>query len=128
MPGELSFEMDHREGFIRVRGAGMWTPEQASVHFVKLRQAIEGLRAIRQPVLVLVDLSLATVQTGEVAEAISHGTARIYNEADYVALFAGSVLLAMQMKHAAKVPNFAVFTEMALAQDWLVARRAEMRV
>lgn len=128
MPGELSFEMDHREGVIRVRGVGMWTPEQASVHFVKLRQAIEGLRAIRQPVLVLVDLTRATVQTGEVAEAISHGTARIYNAADYVALVAGSVLLGMQMKHAAKVTNFSVFTDMALAQDWLAARRAEMRV
>lgn len=128
MPGDLSFEMDHREGFIRVRGTGMWTPEQASVHFVQLRQAIEGLRAIRQPVLVLVDLSRANVQTGEVAEAITHGTSRIYNDADYVALVAASVLLAMQMRHAAKAPNLAVFTDMMLAMDWLVARRAEMRV
>jgi hypothetical protein len=95
---------------------------------VKLRQAIEGLRAIRQPVLVLVDLSRANVQTGEVAEAITHGTSRIYNDADYVALVAASVLLAMQMRRAAKAPNLAVFTDMMLAMDWLVARRAEMRV
>jgi hypothetical protein len=128
MSGELNFEMDRERGFICVRGTGMWTPEQASVHFVKLRQAIGGLRAIRQPVLVLVDLTGALVQTAGVAEAVSHGTARIYNDADFVALVAASVLLGLQMKHAAKVPNFAVFSEMDLALEWLAARRAEMHV
>ena len=128
MSGELSFEMDHREGFIRVRGTGLWTAEQASVHFVKLRQAVEGLRAIRQPVLVLVDLSRAAVQPSDVAEAVSHGTARMYRDADFVALIASSVLLGMQMKRAAKVSNFAVFTEMDPALEWLAARRADMRV
>jgi len=128
MSGELGFEMDRREGFVRVYGTGMWTPEQASVHFVKLRQAIQGLRAIRQPALVLVDLSRAAVQTAEVAEAVSHGTTMIYRDADFVSLVTPSALLALQMKRAAKVPNLAVFGEIGPALDWLAARRAEMRV
>lgn len=126
MGGELTFAMDDRNGLIRVRGVGMWTAEQADAHFIELRRAIEGLRAIRRPVLVLVDLSAANVQTGEVAEAISDGTARIYRDADFVALVAGTALLGLQMKRAAKVPNFAVFSELRPALDWLALRRADV--
>ncbi len=127
MSGELTFEMDHRDGLVRVRGTGLWTPEQVSVHFVALRRAIDGLRAIRQPVLVLVDLRQAAVQMMHVAQAVTDGTSRIYGNADYVALVAGSTLLGMQMKHMAKVPNFAVFSEMEPALDWLAARRGALR-
>ncbi len=128
MAGELTFEMDHREGIIRVRGTGMWTPEQASAHFVALHHAIESLRAIRQSVFVLVDLSGAVVQTAAVAEEVRAGTARIYGETDFVALIAGTALLAMQMKYVAKAPNMAVFSEMAPAMGWIQARRAELGV
>jgi hypothetical protein len=128
MAGELTFDMDHREGFIRVCGTGLWTPEQAAVHFIALRQAIEGLRAIRQPVLVLVDLSAAAVQTASVAEAVSDGTMRIYRDADYVALIAGTTLLRLQMKRSAKVENLEIFNEAEQAVTWLRARLAELRV
>lgn len=128
MDGTLTFEIDRPEGLIRVRGTGLWTAAQASVHFVKLRHAIESLRAIRLPVLVLVDLSESAVQTADVAEAVSHGTASIYRDADFVALVAGSALLGMQMKRAAKVPNMAVFNDVAPALAWLETRRATLRV
>lgn len=128
MAGELSFEMDREGGFIRVRGTGMWTVEQASAHFIALHHVIGTLRAIRQPVLVLVDLSAAAVQTAAVAEQVGEGTARIYREADFVALVAGTTLLALQMKRASKAPNLAVFNDMAPAIGWIEARRADLRV
>lgn len=128
MPGELTFEMDHDRGFIRVCGTGVWTPEQASVHFVKLRQAVEGLRAIRQPVLVLVDLSGAALQPSEVTEAVSHGTGRIYSDADFVAVVVASILLGVQIKRASQARNVTLFGEIDGALAWLAAKRAEVRV
>ena len=128
MSGDLTFEMDHVEGFIRVFGTGIWTPEQASVHFVQLRQAVEGLRAIRQPVLVLVDLTAADLQPTAVAEAVRHGTARVYRDADFVAVVVASILLGIQMKRASSARNVALFGEVTQALDWLAQRRVEMRV
>jgi hypothetical protein len=122
----LSFEMDDEEGLVRVRGAGLWTPEQTAIHFIELHRAIIGLRAVRRKVLVLVDLREAAVQSAETAAAVRDGTARMYREADYVAIVHASQLVAMQMKRAAAVPNLAAFDAMDAALGWLRARRDAM--
>lgn len=123
MSGSLSFVIDDEEGLIRVAGRGMWTPEQAAIHFIELHRAILGLRAIRKPVLVLVDLREAAVQTAEVAEAVRDGTSRIYRDADHVAVVYASTLVILQIKRAARVPNLASFQDMDEAMTWLRARR-----
>jgi hypothetical protein len=123
MSGSLSFEMDDAESIVRVRGVGLWTPEQAMLHFLALHRAIAGLRAVRRKVLVLVDLREAAVQSAETAEAVSVGTARIYGAADHVAIVHASMLVAMQMKRAAQVPGLASFADLDEALAWIRAKR-----
>ncbi len=128
MSGSLTFEMDDPDGFVRVRGTGFWTPEQAAFHFIALRHAVEGLRAIRRPVFVLVDLAAAALQPDRVMEAVSDGTASIYGDADFVAMVVGTRLLGLQMRRAHRAPNFAIFQAVEPAAAWLQMRRAELRV
>jgi hypothetical protein len=126
MSGHLSFEMDDAENLVRVRGTGLWTPDQTAIHFIELHRAIRALRAVHRKVLVLVDLREAAVQTSETATAVRDATARIYRAADYVAIVYASQLVAMQMKRAAQIPQLATFNDMDQALDWIRARREAM--
>jgi hypothetical protein len=126
MSGALTFEMDDAANLVRVCGTGLWTPEQTLIHFLELHRAILGLRAVRRKVLVVVDLRAAAVQTAETAAAVRDGTARIYRDADYVAIVCSSALVAMQMKRAAQVPNLATFAELGEALDWMNERRVAL--
>jgi hypothetical protein len=63
-----------------------------------------------------------------VAEAVRHGTARIYRDADFVAVVIAPILLGIQMKRASSARNVALFGEMTQALEWLAQRRVEMRV
>jgi hypothetical protein len=126
MSGQLCFEMDDVETIVRVRGTGLWTPEQTIIHFIALHRAILGLRAVRRKVLVLVDLRKAAVQTAETADAVRDGTARLYRDADFVAVVCESQLVAMQMKRAAQVPNLAIFSDLDAAMAWIREKRDVM--
>lgn len=119
MSGRLSTFEDN--GILHVSGDGLWTPALADRHFRDLHQLVLRQRAARQRVLVLVDLTQAPVQTVETAKIIHEQTGRIYREADRVAVVCATMLLAMQIKHAAQIENMSTFEAIEPALLWLRA-------
>jgi hypothetical protein len=119
MPGRLSTIEEN--DILHVSGAGLWAPTLADRHFRELHQLVLRRRAAQQSVLVLVDLTQAPVQTVETAQVIHEQTGRIYREADRVAVVCATMLLALQIKHAAKIGNMSTFEAVEPALLWLRA-------
>ena len=121
MDGELSFEVDHREGLITVLGSRMWSPERTETHFRDLERAVLKVRREHGEVRVLVDLREASVQMPQTAAVVLVWTTRIYQTADRVAVVCASGLLALQIKRAANVETMATFHELEPAKCWIEA-------
>lgn len=104
---------------LHVSGTGLWSPALADRHFCELHRLVLNRRAAGQAVLVLVDLRRAPVQTTATAQIIREQTARIYRDADRVALVCAAALIAMQMKHVAQIENMSTFDAIEPALLWL---------
>ena len=121
MPNSLSISAAASQPFVTVTGAGLWSPDQLEKHFRELDHMLKTMRTHRGAARVLVDFGQAKVQTADAASVIKRWTARIYREQDQVAVVCGTSLLAMQMRHQAKVGNLKTFSDRDLAVEWLLA-------
>lgn len=120
MPNSLSISFTSDLPYIIVTGLGLWTPQQVDAHFRQLDRDLRLMRARYGAARVLVDLSKAKVQTAEAAELMHGWTGRIYRAEDQVAVICGTQLLAMQIKHQAKVYNLRTFPGQPAAIEWLL--------
>lgn len=119
MDGELSIEVNHRDGLITVLGSRMWSPAQMEAHFRDLERAVLKVRYAHGNVRLLVDLREASVQTADTAAVMHSWTTRVYQPADRVAVVCVSALLALQIKRAANVASLATFYELEPAMRWV---------
>jgi hypothetical protein len=121
MPNSLSTSAAASAPYIHVTGSGMWTPQQLEQHFLALDRGLKAMRTRTGFARVLVELGEAKVQTAETAQIMQNWTARIYRETDQVAVICGTKLLAMQIRHQAKIRNLKTFADREAAVAWLLA-------
>ncbi|MBO9574320.1 MAG: hypothetical protein J7494_01155 [Sphingobium sp.] len=124
MPNSLTISAEPGQLYILVTGSGLWTPDQVETHFRKLDGDLRVVRRRAGVARVLVDLGKAKVQTAEAAERMHHWTARIYRAGDQVAVICETALLAMQIKHQAKIYNRRIFPDREAAMAWLLSDTA----
>ena len=124
MPNRLAISAGPAEPYILVTGYGLWTPQQFEQHFRDLDRALRTMRIRAGFGRVLVDLSLAHVQTAECAAVMSQWTGLIYRERDEVAVICGTTLLSMQIRREAKIYHRATFQEKKAAIAWLLSEKA----
>ena len=121
--GGQTFEIDSAEGVVRVIGTGMWTPEDATGHFIAVEAALRPLRAAGKPLVFLLDMRDAVVQSQETAMAMRRGAMRMHRESDLIAAVTTSVLHAMQIKSAPRIGRVATFADMEAAVAWVEEQR-----
>ena len=119
--GYLSIDLDRMIGIIRVRGVGMWTPEQAQVYFDEMARITEPMRAIKAPVRVLIDLREAPVQSAATANAMANGQINYDRQRDRVAFVCLSKLFAMQLKRGVPSIHSGYFESEEDALAWLLS-------
>ena len=119
--GYLSIDPDHTAGIIRVRGVGMWTPQQAQVYFDEMARITQPIRALKAPVRVLIDLREAPVQSAATAEAMANGSANYDPQRDRVAFICLSKLFGMQLKRSIPSVISAFFEDEAEALAWVLS-------
>ena len=127
MPNSLSTSAAGRQPYVLVTGSGLWTPAELEQHFGDLDRKLQAMRAKIGFARVLVNLGDAKVQTAEAATVIRKWTAQIYGENDQVAVVCGTSLLALQIRHQARVRNLKTFSDRDLAIQWLLADATELR-
>jgi hypothetical protein len=108
-------------GFIRVAGAGLWSPTEIDRHFVELGHVVRTERALKGRVRVLVDLRGAGTQSPETAARIGVATAATYRSGDRVAIVVGSSLAKMQLRRIVRTSEHEFFVSPEAAATWLMA-------
>jgi hypothetical protein len=121
MDGSLVISFDEREGFIRVVGQGLWTPDYIDGHFDELRRLITIVRAREGRVLVLVDLTRAPVQSVPTADRIKANTDAIYRADDRIAAVVSSNLAKVQLRDSIDQSYHQMFVSLHAAITWLTA-------
>ena len=119
--GYLSIDPDHSLGVIRVRGVGMWTPQQAQVYFDEMARIAQPIRTLKAPVRVLIDLREAPVQSAATAEAMANGSTNYDQQRDRVAFICLSKLFGMQLKRSIPLVISAFFEDEDEALAWLLS-------
>lgn len=119
--GYISIDPDHIVGVVRVRGVGMWTPQQAQVYFDDMARITRPTRAIGSPVRVLIDLRDTPVQSAATADAMANGSFSYDRQTDRVAFICQSKLFAMQLKRSVPAVISAYFEDEAEALTWLLS-------
>ena len=119
--GYLAIDPDHTPGVIRVRGVGMWTPQQAQVYFAEMARLTQPIRALKVPVRVLIDLREAPVQSAATAEAMANGATNYDPQRDRVAFICLSKLFGMQLKRSIPLVISAFFEDEAEALAWVLS-------
>lgn len=125
MRGGQTFVINPKTRFCRVMGRGMWTPQDARAHFADIELALRPLRESARPVIFLVDMRDAQVQSAETARAMSEGAARLHHPTDVVAVVTRTILHALQVSAMSDVERLATFQDMTEAMIW--ARRTALR-
>ena len=122
MPNSLTISAKAGAPYIEVKGHGLWHPQHAEQHFRDLDRDLKLMRSRTGLARVLVDLGNAKVQTSETADIMHRWTARIYRPDDQVAIVCASQLLAMQIKHRAKIDQMMTSRDRDEAIAWLLAQ------
>lgn len=123
--GYLTVDTDHTVGVIRVRGVGMWTPQQAQVYFDEMARITQPIRALEAPVRVLIDLREAPVQSAATAEAMANGSTNYDPQRDRVAFICLSKLFGMQLKRSVPSVISGYFEDEAEALAWVLSNEQE---
>ena len=123
--GYLSIDPDHTAGIIRVRGVGMWTPQQAQVYFDEMARITQPIRALKAPVRVLIDLREAPVQSAATADAMASGSSNYDPQWDRVAFVCLSKLFAMQLKRSLPGMHSGFFETEDDALAWLLSDKPD---
>lgn len=119
--GYIDVGFDGAAGVIRVRGVGMWTPQQAQVYFDEMARLIQPMRVSRSPVRAVIDLREAPVQSAATADAMSKGSFGHDPETDRVAFISLSKLFGMQLKRSVPFVNSAIFENEDDALAWVLS-------
>lgn len=119
--GYISVDLDHALGVIRVRGVGMWTPQQAQVYFDEMARIIEPLHALKVPSRSLIDLRDAPVQSAATAEEMAKGSFRHDPLTDRVAFICSSKLFALQIRRSVPFMTASIFETEEDALAWLLS-------
>ena len=123
--GYITVDLDNALGIIRVRGVGMWTPQQAQVYFDEMARITHPMRALKAPVRAIIDLRDAPVQSPATAEAMSKGSFSHDPERDRVAFICLSKLFGMQLKRSVPFVNSAIFENEDDALAWVMSDEPE---
>lgn len=121
--GGQTFEIDSGRGVVHVKSEGMWTPEQARAHFMELEIAVRPLRVRNIPLIFLVDMRDAAVQSQQTANAMRSGARHMHRSNDIVAVITSSALTSLQVKAGASVTQLETFHDLAEAVRWAEAQR-----
>lgn len=121
MSNPFTISLDPAAGLIHVIGTGLWTPLQVMDHFRDLQGMLRRMRAEKGQARVMIDMRDALVQPANTAKTLHDETNRAYREQDRVAVICTKALLAIQMKHAAKIYARATFATEEEARGWLMA-------
>lgn len=126
MRGGQTFVINEKTRLCRIKGQGMWTVEDARAHFTDIELALRPLRQSARPVIFLVDMREAQVQSAETARAMIEGTARLHRSTDVVAVVTGTILHALQVSTMRHVAQLATFQDMTEAMTW--AQRTALQI
>lgn len=125
IPGTLTAQYDAPTGVVKMYGAGLWQMSVVRAHFAELEAALAQARRDYPDVLVLVDLSKASVQMKEVGEEIEEFTQRAYRPTDRIAVVLASSMLKTQMRRVVRQATFETFLSASAAYTWLTAHQAK---
>jgi len=120
MSNPFTISLEPSDGLIHVIGTGLWSPLQIMDHFRDLQGLLRRMRAEKGHARVMIDMRDALVQPANTARTLHDETNRAYRENDRVAVICTRALLAIQMKHTAKIYARATFTTPEEARAWLM--------
>jgi hypothetical protein len=120
-PGKISVHLGPIDGIIRIEGRGFLTATQLARMFVELGTFVDGRRARREPVRVLVDNRQILIHSSDAADRIQQDTGHVYRENDRVAVVVESTLARMQFRRVLDPTTHRLFVSEEAAFAWLTS-------
>jgi hypothetical protein len=116
----IDYDLSDPDGIIVVTGTGLWTIDEVTAHYGRLRAIIAERRSAGMPIRVLSDVRQGQRQSPEIEAAILQLITETYLPGDRIAILTGSEVDKAHVRSVLGQADVAAFQSRLPAEMWLM--------